>query len=142
RGLFGRLGSLMLDASHNQVHRPAQPIYQSHLRQSAALSVALQERGRELQAGGFHQQVKINSSATLLFGTENNARVPLRRSNGQFALGSVRLDEAKLLARVAQHPEEFSGNALLRPVVQDYLLPTIAYIGGPSEMAYLSQAAV
>src|SRR5439155_16110297 len=98
--------------------------------------------GRELEAVGFNQQVKINSTATLLFWTENNARVPLRRSNGQFALGAARLDEARLMARVAQHPEEFSGNALLRPVVQDYLLPTIAYIGGPAEVAYFAQAAV
>ena len=140
--LFGCFGLLLLDARDKELHHLAQPMYESTIRQSAALTAALQERGRELEATGFHQQVKINSSATLLFGTENNARVPLRRSNGQFALGASRLDEAKLLARVGQHPEEFSGNALLRPVVQDYLLPTIAYIGGPAEVAYFAQAAV
>src|SRR5438477_5368809 len=140
--LFGRFGLLLLDARGKELHRLAQPIYESAIRQSSALNSALQERGRELEAAGYHQQVKINSSATLLFGTENGARIALRRSNGHFALGNVRLDEAKLLARIGEHPEESSGSALLRPVIQDYLLPTVAYVGGPAEVAYFAQAAV
>jgi uncharacterized protein YllA (UPF0747 family) len=114
--LFGRFGLLLLDARDQELHRLAQPIYEATIRQSATLNSTLQERGRELEAAGYHQQVKINSSATLLFGTEQGARVAVRRSNGQFALGSARL--------------------------QDYLLPTVAYIGGPAEVAYFAQAAV
>jgi uncharacterized protein YllA (UPF0747 family) len=43
---------------------------------------------------------------------------------------------------VAGSPQDFSGNALLRPVIQDYLLPTLAYTGGSAEVAYFTQAAV
>ena len=47
-----------------------------------------------------------------------------------------------MLQRISSHAEEFSANVLLRPVVQDYLLPTLAYTGGSAEVAYFAQAAV
>jgi uncharacterized protein YllA (UPF0747 family) len=50
--------------------------------------------------------------------------------------------EADLLAAIDSTPEHFSANVLLRPVMQDYLLPTLAYIGGAAEVAYFAQAAV
>jgi len=50
------------------------------------------------------------------------------------------LSEAELLDRIATTPEKFSPNVLLRPVVQDYLLPTLAYAGGAAEAAYFAQA--
>ena len=46
------------------------------------------------------------------------------------------------MSRLASAPQDFSGNVLLRPVVQDYLLPTLAYTGGSAEVAYFAQAAV
>jgi len=48
----------------------------------------------------------------------------------------------ELLTRVAEHPEQFSANVLLRPVMQDWLFPTAAYLGGPAELAYFAQANV
>ena len=50
--------------------------------------------------------------------------------------------QAEMLRRVASEPEQFSANVLLRPVVQDYLLPTVAYVGGAAEIAYFGQGAV
>ncbi|HLW89213.1 MAG TPA: bacillithiol biosynthesis BshC, partial [Terriglobales bacterium] len=52
------------------------------------------------------------------------------------------VSQAQLLSRLASSPQDFSGNVLLRPVVQDYLLPTLAYTGGSAEVAYFAQAAV
>jgi uncharacterized protein YllA (UPF0747 family) len=47
-----------------------------------------------------------------------------------------------MLARIETAPENFNPNVLLRPVVQDYLLPTLVYAGGAAEVAYFAQAAV
>jgi uncharacterized protein YllA (UPF0747 family) len=55
--------------------------------------------------------------------------------------GAEKLSSAELLDRIAAAPENFSPNVLLRPVVQDYLLPTLAYTGGAAEAAYFAQVA-
>ncbi len=69
-------------------------------------------------------------------------RLPLRGSNGGLAAGSKQESLDETLAAVERHPEEFSPSALLRPVVQDTLLPTVAYIGGSAEIAYHAQTSL
>jgi uncharacterized protein YllA (UPF0747 family) len=49
---------------------------------------------------------------------------------------------ASLLEILEAEPERLSPNALLRPVFQDTILPTVAYVGGPAEVAYFAQSAV
>jgi len=83
----------------------------------------------------------------LLFTLHNGARVPIhRRVNGggdaEFLIEDQRIARAELLQRIASSPRDFSANVLLRPVVQDYLLPTLAYVGGAAEVAYFAQADV
>jgi len=91
--------------------------------------------------GGYHEQVKVTQQSTPLFTLVDGARVPIHRSNGVFTAGKERIAGEDLERRIAKAPENFSANVLLRPVLQDYLLPTLAYIGGPAEIAYFAQAA-
>jgi len=139
---------VLLDASDPELHQVAQPIYQGAIERSAELDDALLVRGKELEAAGYHQQVKVTPSSTLLFTLRDGARVPIHRgSNGagseaEFLVADERVPQAELLRRIASEPHQFSPNVLLRPVVQDYLLPTLAYIGGAAEVAYFVQAAV
>jgi uncharacterized protein YllA (UPF0747 family) len=92
----------------------------------------------------------VTPSSVLLFTLRDGARTPIqRRANGsdqsaEFTIGSgpeaEKLSAAELLDRIAQAPQNFSPNVLLRPIVQDYLLPTLAYAGGAAEVAYFAQA--
>jgi uncharacterized protein YllA (UPF0747 family) len=86
----------------------------------------------------------------LLFAMHEGARTAIHRrmhdgSNkaGDFVIGSEpgaeKLSSSELLERIVSAPEQFSPNVLLRPVVQDYLLPTLAYTGGAAEAAYFAQ---
>ena len=140
--LFRDWGVILLDAADGELHALAAPLYADAIRQAATLNSGIAARGKELRDGGFHEQVKVTPSSTLLFGQLKGARTPIRREDGRFVLGTEKLSEAALLARIVSAPEEFSPNVLLRPVVQDYLLPTLAYVGGPAEVAYFAQAAV
>jgi bacillithiol biosynthesis cysteine-adding enzyme BshC len=63
-------------------------------------------------------------------------------ANGAFAIAKKSVSAEELQKRIETAPENFSANVLLRPVLQDFWLPTLAYIGGPAEIAYFAQAAV
>ncbi len=140
--LFRNWGVILLDASDPSLHAVAEPIYRAAAQAAPEIDTALLERGRQLHSAGYHEQVKVTPSSTLLFAIRDQARVPVHRSNGQFTVGKERIAPPDLLAQIAAAPERFSANVLLRPVLQDYLLPTLAYTGGPSEVAYFAQAAV
>jgi bacillithiol biosynthesis cysteine-adding enzyme BshC len=145
--IFADWGVILLDASDADLSRVAEPMYRAAIERSEELDAALLKRGAELEAAGYHQQVKVTESSVLVFTTREGARVPIHRhSNGttQFVIdGEARggkLSQAELLSQISAHPEQFSANVLLRPIVEDYLLPTLVYTGGAAETAYFGQA--
>jgi hypothetical protein len=69
-------------------------------------------------------------------------REPIRAAGDEFAAGGITISPGELLHAIDQTPELFSPNVLLRAIVQDTLLPTVAYIGGPAEIAYMAQVEV
>jgi bacillithiol synthase len=99
-------------------------------------------RSRELESAGYHAQVKVTEESVPLFLNLDGKRVPLRARNGDFAAGGRSFSFSALSELLAASPLDFTPNALLRPVVQDSLLSTAAYVGGPAEVAYFAQASV
>jgi uncharacterized protein YllA (UPF0747 family) len=94
---------------------------------------------------GYHSQVLVTAQSGLLFllDGETGARLPLKRKgDGEWQAGKKSYSEAELLEILEKKPERLSPNALLRPVFQDAILPTSAYIGGPAEIAYFAQSQV
>jgi bacillithiol biosynthesis cysteine-adding enzyme BshC len=139
---------VLLDSADPQLHFIARPVFSDALRRSASLDQALLTRGKQLESAGYHQQVKVTPSSTLLFMIQDGSRVVIRRRSNaaagepEYVVGSAKLKEADLLSAIDSAPQDFSANVLLRPVMQDYLLPTLAYVGGAAEVAYFAQAAV
>ena len=146
--LFADRGVILLDGSDPELHAIVEPIYRAAIERSAELDEAVLARGQALEAAGYHQQVKVTESSTLLFALRDGARIPVhRRGNAisasqDFGVGRGSISLPELVRRIAAAPDQFSPNVLLRPVVQDYLLPTLAYVGGASEVAYFAQADV
>ena len=147
---FADWGVILLDASDAELHRIAAPIYTAAVQQAEKLSTGLTNRGHALEAEGYHQQVKVTNSSVLLFSMQDGARAAIHRrsQNGgdEILIGSEesaeRISPAELLDRIQSAPEQFSPSVLLRPIVEDYLLPTLAYVGGAAEVAYFAQAGV
>ena len=151
-GLFARLfakwGVIVLDASDPELHRVAAPIYRAAIERAEDLNVGLVARGQALEKADYYQQVKVTPSSVLLFMLHDGARTAIHRRESnhtaEFIIGAEggaeTLSASQLIDRINAVPENFSPNVLLRPVVQDYLLPTLAYAGGSAEAAYFAQA--
>jgi bacillithiol synthase len=140
--LLAGQGIILIDPLDAQLHRLAAGVYRRALDEADSLRDALLARSKELDRSGFHAQVKVTRETTLLFYNVNGQRQPLRRHNGRFTAGKESFTPDELRAAIEKSPEAFTANVLLRPVIQDTILPTAAYIGGPAEIAYMAQAQV
>lgn len=101
----------------------AQPVADMAIEQNREMRAAIIARNEALSAAGYHVQVKVDENFTGLFGYDGRSREPLRPNELRSGI------------------KNWSPNVLLRPVVQDSLFPTVAYVGGPAEVAYFAQAA-
>ena len=127
--LLGKLGLLVLDPLDPAVRAIGAPFMAEALSAATELKATLLERNREIIAAGYHAQVHLEPKTSLFFLLDKGERTTLRMKDAEFV---------SLRDRAA----DVSPNALLRPVWQDYLLPTVAYAGGPAELAYLAQSSV
>jgi bacillithiol biosynthesis cysteine-adding enzyme BshC len=140
--IFAGRGLIFLDPLSPELHRLSGRTMLRALKEHEVLAKELVARSAALERAGYHAQVKVAESSTLVFRIVNGQRVAIRPKNGGFAAGNIQESFEETLKAVEQRPEEFSANALLRPVIQDTLLPTIAYIGGPAEIAYHAQSSL
>jgi bacillithiol synthase len=146
--LFARWGLVVIDAAGAGFHTLGANVLEQAIRGTDALHAALVERDALLAERGYHSQVKVTEQSSLLFLIEETtgARLPLRRvrSDGgrQWKAGGRHYSSEELWRIVQATPERCSPNALLRPVFQDAVLPTSAYIAGPAEIAYFAQSEV
>jgi bacillithiol synthase len=141
--VFSELGVILLDGSDPELDRIAAPIYRAAIERASEISDAVLERNAQLEAAGYHQQVRVTDSSTLLFAIREGIRIPIQQTNsGTFVIGEEKVSREELIQLASDSPQAFSPNVLLRPVVQDYLLPTLAYVGGAAEVAYFAQVAV
>jgi len=124
---------------------------QAAIERADELHAALVERNAQLAAAGYHTQVAVAEHGSLLFliDAQTGVRNALKRTQasasepgGLWQAGREKYATTDLLGILASEPERISPSALLRPVFQDQILPTSAYIGGPAEIAYFAQSAV
>jgi bacillithiol biosynthesis cysteine-adding enzyme BshC len=112
------------------------------LDERAVAAAELAQRSALLEQRGYHVQVAAPEDGVTLFRFEDGKRTPLRLDGAAYKAGRQTYSNKDLQALLESEPESFSPNALLRPVVQDYLLPTAGLLGGPAELAYWAQSAV
>lgn len=143
--LLGRYGLIFLDPLDPEMKKLAAPLYSAAVRQAPEIATAIEQRSRELESAGYHAQVMATASSFPLFlhDEEGARRALVRVGDGKYqAKDTEQQYSIEELAELAlNEPQRFSPNVTLRAVVQDYLLPTIAYYGGAAEIAYFAQTA-
>ena len=152
--LFADEGLLVLDPREARVAELAAPIYREALDACATIGQRLEDRCSALADAGFEQQIPLRPDCALVFGhlgAANGPRYRLERQTGaprssdpsdswQLAGGDGAFSNQEITDALAHDPLRFSTSAMLRPIVQDTLLPTAAYVGGPAEVSYFAQA--
>lgn len=143
--LIGVHGLIFLDPLDSRLKTLAAPLYAKAALRAPQIADAIVARSRDLEAAGYHAQVTPSENSFPLFLQDaSGARHALTRNiDGTYTAKNSEqaytVDELAALAK--EHPERFSPNVTLRAVVQDFLLPTIAYYGGSAEIAYFAQTA-
>lgn len=139
--LFADDGLVLIDPRTPTLARAAIPIHRKALADADGIARTLQERGSRLQALGFSEAVYVREGAPLSFFHPEGARGPRYRLDAELVEvgGAGSHDRGELLRLLEEEPSLFSTSALLRPFLQDHLLPTAAYVGGPGELAYFAQ---
>ncbi|PTA69369.1 bacillithiol biosynthesis cysteine-adding enzyme BshC [Deinococcus arcticus] len=139
-GLLAPAGLLVLDPLHPALARLMAPALARELHDPLASSAAIEAAAARLERDGFVPQLRRPPGATNLFVEEDDGQRRLLRAEGTaLATETRRYTRAELLALLEADPSRLTPAAGLRPAVQDALLPTLAFVVGPGEIAYGAQ---
>ena len=136
--LYPESGLVFVDPSDPALKQMLAPVILQELETYPTTGEEVIKRSAELEER-YHAQIKPR--AVNLFLLHKNNRYPIEPNEYGFFLRGTRqrFTNEELLEIANNEPERFSPNVLLRPIMQDFLLPTAAYVAGPSEVSYFAQ---
>jgi len=135
---LGARGLVVFDSSDAAAKPLVAHVFAREIDRAGETSRLAAQAGEALRGRGYHAQVTPNDDSLALFHM-NAGREPIKIAAGGLQVGDSTTPATTLVERARQHPVEFSPNVLLRPLVQDTIFPTVCYVAGPSELAYLAQ---
>jgi bacillithiol biosynthesis cysteine-adding enzyme BshC len=136
--VLGHLGLVVYDSSDAASKPLAAGVFARELSTPGHTVTLAGQAGSRLESCGYHAQVQAASDSVALFRLDGGRR-SIKQQAGTIVVGEDRYPAAVLVKEATEHPTSFSPNVLLRPIVQDTIFPTICYVAGPSELAYLGQ---
>lgn len=135
---FDEYGLIIFDPQDKKYKTLLKPIFENEINNYESHTKVILRRSAHLEEG-YHAQVKVKPIN--LFFSENNKRHLIEPDDAGFKLKNKRkkFTKEEMLNLINENPEFFSPNVLMRPICQDYILPTALYIAGPSEISYFAQ---
>jgi len=135
---FGPEGLVLLDADDPGLRMLEGPMFRQLIENNERLDSALESGASAVASLGLPLQAEHVPGGANLFMHHDSGRLLLYREDGKFAdrRGIVSLTREELLAHSDRLPDKLSTNALSRPLMQEYVLPVLAAVLGPSELAY------
>jgi bacillithiol synthase len=136
--LFGEEGLLVLDPDNQELKSLFKSVIKDDLINNTA-GLTTEETSRKLDKAGYKTQ--IHPREINFFYLESNLRERIVKEGKQYKVlnSTIEFSEKEILDQIESHPERFSPNVVLRPLYQEVILPNLAYIGGPAEIAYWLQ---
>jgi bacillithiol biosynthesis cysteine-adding enzyme BshC len=138
--LFGKTGLVCIDATHPEFKSLGKEIFGLEIKEHSPSTDRVLDTSKRLAELDYPVQVQLHEGILDLF-VGDQKRETVRIQDSDFLIGDSKspISEQDLLSRLEKEPHHFSPNVLLRPLYQDALLPTVAYVGGPGEIAYFAQ---
>jgi bacillithiol biosynthesis cysteine-adding enzyme BshC len=137
--LVGRHGLVVFDGADAEAKPLVADLFARELERPGSTSRLAREAGDTLAHLGHEPQVEPADDTAALLYLGHASRQPIKWRDHDAVIGDTVRAASDVQAEAGAHPERFSPNVLLRPIVQDRLFPTIAYVAGPSELAYQAQ---
>ncbi len=136
--LFNDSGLVFISVNDKQLKQLLTPVFQKEIQEFPRVSQLIIQQSAELEHR-YHAQIKTKALNLFLF--HKGGRYLIEPRETDFSLKGTRhyFSKDELLRIANETPELLSPNVALRPICQDTVLPTIAYVGGPSEIAYFAQ---
>lgn len=136
--IFDQYGLILFDPQDIKIKEILKPVFKKEITDFRMHSEKLVNVSAKLEEV-YHAQVKVRPIN--LFYSYEEGRYLIEPVEEEFRLKRKRkkFTQEELLATIESEPGNFSPNVLLRPICQDYVLPTVCYVGGPSEISYFAQ---
>ena len=136
--LLGPLGLVLYDCADPATKPLVADLFGREFEHPGRTFELAAQAGAALEARGYHAQVAPHPGGVALFYLDGG-RHAVRHAGDRFIAGDRGFGPAEMAALARTAPHQFSPNVLLRPLVQDSMFPTVCYVGGPAELAYLGQ---
>jgi len=130
-----------VDSADAEVKAASMPVLFREMEKAEEHEQLLARVASHLELEGYHVQVPILEGGVNLFLEGDQGRDRLYRDGNSFHLrrAGTRVTGDEVRGMASDDPLVLSPNVLLRPVVESSLFPTLAYVGGPGEVAYWAQ---
>ena len=133
-------GLAVVDPSLPALKRLAVDLFRRELAEGRESKKSVRAATEKLVAAGYHAQATtVDSQLNLSYARPERHPISVEGNGFRLAPDGGVLSREQVRRLLDEEPECFSPNVLLRPLYQDTLLPTLAYIAGPSELAYFAQ---
>ena len=136
--VLGPHGLVVYDSSDPAAKALARDVFVKELSQPGQTARIAATAGEALVAKGYHAQATLADGTVSVFHL-NAERAAIHVTGDTAEIGERSMPLAQVKQEAQQSPDHFSPNVLLRPLVQDTVFPTICYVAGPNELAYLGQ---
>ena len=135
--LFGELGLILIEPQ--PLRDLLTPVFEKLIRSPTECTRILNEEGFRLKRLGYSPKIHKRSNLCNFFVLNEEGKRLQVKYNGKFQIADQTYSEAELIRLLCADPSKFSANAVTRPITQDFLFPTFAYVAGPNEIAYQAQ---
>lgn len=136
--LFSDFPLLVIDSNDKELKRNFVPLLQKEVQSSFSYRAAVRTTN-DLEAAGYKGQASVRELNLFYINGNNRERIDKTGTSFRTITSSKEWDVQSLVNEIDEHPERFSPNVILRPLYQQVILPNVAYIGGPAEVAYWLQ---